>query len=582
MKKQICIVDNDPLSSAALKQALTTMSGAWECTFVSTADAALAKFAAQPFDAVVTKLNLGKTSGADLLREAGKLHPKAVRFVLGSVADQEMIMNGIGGTHQFISQSCEPPVLVSLIQRSLALDAWLSSDKLRALAPRLQRLPSLPSTYFEMLKLVESPNADMQGISEVIARDPAVTARLLQMVNSAAFALNQKITSPLDAVSLLGIETVKSLVLCLQVFAQNDQAKEAGLSFERLWEHSFSVATLAQAITMRQTRNARLANDAFTAGLLHDIGRIMLATNVSKEFAAALAAAKTSQRLLHEEEEAQLGVTHTQVGAYLLGLWGMPAPLVEAVALHHCPGQTPIKEFTLLTAVHAADVLAHESETQKDQLRQPTFDQSYLAALGLADKVETWRQLVAGGKSAPTTDPAPAAESAARPEPARTAPAAAPARGPNWLLRLLIPGAAVAVVAIALLWRAKKPNPADAITAAAKTADHPATTLMPPDSTNPVPAAAGNPTLPATRTPSAVPNPANPAGGPKTAPRAPRLGLGSIKIQGVFYSANNPSVMINGQALTRGEHINGVEIVEIQPSSVVVTFNGERKTFQVR
>ncbi len=161
----------------------------------------------------------------------------------------------------------------------------MSSDQIRSLAPKLRRLPSLPSAYFEVLKQVESSSATIQSVGEVIMRDPALTARLLQMVNSAAFALAQKVTDPMDAVSLLGMETVRSLVLCLQVFSQNDTAKQSGISLDQLWDHSLSVAEMAREITRFQTHDDLLAGEAFTAGLLHDVGRIVIASNLPKEYA---------------------------------------------------------------------------------------------------------------------------------------------------------------------------------------------------------------------------------------------------------------------------------------------------------
>ena len=103
------------------------------------------------------------------------------------------------------------------------------------------KLPGLPATYFEVLKKAESPNATVESIAEVIARDPALTARLLQMVNSPACGISKKITSPNDAVSRLGLETVNRLVLCLQLFARSDPVEGASISLDQLWHHSCDI-----------------------------------------------------------------------------------------------------------------------------------------------------------------------------------------------------------------------------------------------------------------------------------------------------------------------------------------------------
>ena len=396
MKKRICLVGFEGAEMVALHSTMASMGGAWDCVFVADAPAALEVLQSGPVDAVVANMHLPGQSGAELLQIANEIQPQALRYILGEVEEQAFIIETIGGAHQFVSRPVQPQELISRIQRGLALDAWLSTEPLRKLTPRLRRLPSLPSTYFELLKQVESPNTSLKTIGDVIARDPAVTVRLLQMVNSAALALEQKVTDPVDAVALLGVETVKSLVLCLQVFSHTDEAKQAGISLEELWDHSCTVANFARQITMRETGDARLANDAFTAGLLHDVGRIVIASNMPREYAAIVSEARSQSRPLHEVEEAQMGVTHAQVGAYLLGLWGMPAPLLEVAAAHHSPERSPAQEFSLLTAVHAANVFAHAKAPKSDGLPLPEISLAHFEAIGLADRPEAWRQVLLG------------------------------------------------------------------------------------------------------------------------------------------------------------------------------------------
>lgn len=419
MNKIICFAGFTEEELLALRAAVTASNAPWECHFVADAPAALALLASQPFDVLVANMALPGKNGAELLREAREsrsesgAHSNILGFILGDVADQALIINNIGGPHQFIRRPIQPAKLVANLKRGLSLDTWLATDHLRKLVPKLRRLPSLPSTYFNLLKEIESDNFTTQSIGAVITRDPVVTVRLLQMVNSAVFGLVQKVTDPVDAVSLLGIETVKSLVMGLQVFSQSDAAREAGLSLEILWEHSLLVAKYAQQITLKQTGDVRLAGDAFTAGLLHDVGRIVVASNLPKEYAAIIARARENSRPLHEEEAATLKVDHAEVGAYLLGLWGLPVEIVEATGGHHAPGQTAYaSEFTLLGAVHAANVFAHETGGQTDGLCLPKLDLEYFKTIQLDNEVAGWRECCTGEKS---SAPAGEAESAEAP-----------------------------------------------------------------------------------------------------------------------------------------------------------------------
>jgi HD-like signal output (HDOD) protein len=574
MKTQICFAGFAGEELAALQQASSSITGAWECRFVADGAAALEAMKTAPCDAVVANMQMEGMSGAVLLQKIAENHPRTLRFVISDVADQELIINCIGGTHQFIARPWKPQDLITVVRRSFALDAWLSSDQLRKLAPRLRRLPSLPSTYFEVLKQVESANASVESVGQVIARDPAVTARLLQIVNSAAFALAQKVTDPQHAVCLLGLETVKSVVLCLQVFAQSDEAKQSGISMERIWNHSFTVAKAARAIAQQHSNDSNLANDAFTAGLLHDVGRIVLASNVPKEYAAVVAAAKSKGRPLHEEEAEQLGVTHAQVGAYLLGLWGMPAALVEAAALHHTPQLSATKEFSLLTAVHVANVEAHAAQPANDGLPLPQYDTAYLDEIGF--KYAKAAPEVSAPEPAPIPTQSGETEIITQPQPLsrEVEPAeeelAKAARFP-WY----IPAAAAALL-IAVIWfwkhtggstmevRAKTPEPVAEASAATPAEQQEAKPAV-------APAAANSQAIVSTKTVTETSQPA-----------APADPFDSVKVQGVFVFSGRPSVMINGKTLFVGDKINGLEVVSITSSRVELSTNGEKKLFKVK
>ncbi len=563
MKKSICFAGFAASELPALQAAVATGNSLWECRFVADAPATLALLARQPFDALVADMTMPGKNGAELLCDVREQFPNTLGFIVGNVTDQELIINCIGGTHQFIRRPFQPAKLVATLQRGLKLDAWLSNDELRKLAPRLRRLPSLPSTYFNLIKEIESDSVTTQNIGAIIARDPVVTARLLQMVNSAAFALVQKVTDPIDAVAVLGIETIKSLVLCLQVFTQSDEARDAGLSLEILWEHSLLVAKFARQITLKQTGDARLASDAFTAGLLHDVGRIVIASNLPKEYAAVVANAREKSHPLHEEETAQLGVNHAQVGAYLLGLWGLPATLVEATAGHHAPGATAFaREFSLLGAVHAANVFAHSSGCQTDGLPLPELDLAYFTTLHLDDQLPVWREVCTGEKPPPP----PTKKIASSAPPAYLQPPVMPlARPANLFARALM---AVTVlfflVAGFAAWRffgTTTPPVAEAIAATN------AVSIPPPV------VAASAPPLP----PPTVEKPVAPAPVVATPPPNP---FANIRVQGIFYRTASPLAIINNRTVGVGDQFNGIQVVSIDQHSVTLASNGERKTFR--
>lgn len=573
MKKIICFAGFPEGELPTLTAATATSNAPWECCFVADAPAALAAAGRQPLDALVANMTMPGMSGAELLRELRVTNPQTLGFIVGQVTEQADIASGTGGTHQFIRRPYKPAKLVDKLKRGLSLDAWLATDAIRKLAPQLRRLPSLPSTYFNLLKEMESDSATTQSIGAIIARDPVVTARLLQMVNSAAFALMQKVTDPIDAVALLGVETINSLVLGLQVFSQSDEAREAGISLELLWEHSLMVAKYARLITLKQTGDQRLAGDAFTAGLLHDVGRIVLASNLPKPYSAIIAQARETARPLHEEETAQLGVDHARVGAYLLGLWGLPVEIVEATAGHHAPGKAGFAaEFTLLAAVHAANVFAHATGGQTDGLVLPQLDQEYFRAAHLSEQLPGWREACTGEKPTPPpqpTPPPPPPGSPTRPPSAQLAPpASAPAP------RLAISWVLVALAVLLLLglgWLVIHSYSSRNAASTPSLATSPATNEVPVPST-PRPA-----DQPAAATTLAVSKPTNAP--PAAAAANP---LDHVRLQGIFYRPAHPQAIINGYTVGIGDRIETMQVVEITQQSVTLQNNGERRSFQLK
>lgn len=559
MKKQICLAGFGDAELESLESEAAAAGSSWKIVFTPDGPAALEKLAAEPFTALVANLQMEGMSGVGLLQLAASDYPRVLRFAIGDMADRENVVTNIGAPHQFIVRPLKIPELLTNIERSLALDAWLSSDKLRAFIPQLGRLPGLPSTYFELLKRTESPHATVASIGEVVVRDPALTARLLQTVNSAAAAVGEKITDPVEAVSVLGLDTVKSLVLCLQVFGQSNGAAPAAISLDTLWKHSFHVAQSSRKIAMLHTSDVRVASDAFTAGLLHRVGQIVLTKNMAKSYADIVNTACSKEQPLHTVENSRLGVTSAQVGAYLLGLWGMPLPLIEAAALYADPERATATEFSLLTAVHVADVLAQEDEPLAKGLPTPKLSRSYLRALGLPEKSDAWRKALAGGQFSAAPPPAETPpEERPEPAPARPRPRSRPradsgGRSYGWLAMLC-----VLAVAGYFGWqwysgRLRSTTKPKSESPSAKSAE-----------AAPAPSAAE----PATASDS----------------QADSVGDGSpietLSVTAIVYSPSKPVALINGHPVSPGDKVNGVTIEAITKTNVTVSYGHLRRVIK--
>jgi HD-like signal output (HDOD) protein len=542
MNKRICFAGFSGAELSSL-QTMTQADGLWECRFVPDAASALALLAGESHDVCVASLTLPGKNGAELLGEVGARHPKTLGFIVAEVADQAQIIKSIGGPHHFIRRPFAAAELVAAVQRGLKLNSWLAYDGLRQLQTRLPGLPVISATYTRVAQKVGSPGTTSHDIADVLEYDPLLSAELLQIVNTSGLSLDQRVIETADAVALLGLPAVQSLALAWPLFHPNDAVQAAGLSMEALWDHAFLVAQHARQITLKQTGNARLADDAYTAGLLHDVGRLLLAASQPEKYAAVLAAARQQARPLHEVETAQLGFNHAQAGACLLARWGMPTPIIEATAAHHAPGQAgSAGQFSLLTAVSAANVFAHVTRSPVNGLPPPELDLAYYRSLQLEAQLVVWRRLCTGELAM-----AAKIELAAEPITVKSAPAMkspqTPARhtGPGLGPWLILFGALALLAAGYFAW----PH----LRSVAGSARHSLAHFSEPGSLN------QHPTTP-----------------PPIANR-----WDTVKVDGIFYRTAKSTVIINDQELFVGDSISGFQVIAIHQNSVTISNNGVQR-----
>lgn len=392
MKKRILFVDDEPTMLELFQLMFKPLESDWDLGYATSGLEGLAMMDKNPFEVVITDMNMPGMNGAQFLNEVMEKYPRTARFILSGYAEQELVAKCVGAAHQYLMKPCDMNTIRSTLARVCALDVFLENDHLKALVARMNVLPSIPSVYFQVMKELQSPYASMERIGDLVSRDPAMTAKLLQMVNSAFFGVSRKISNPLEAIQLLGINTIRSLALSIHAFACFEQKASGKMSFETIWNHCVAVGAFAKRITQSQEMDATMVDEAFIGGLLHDIGKLMLLANMPGEYETTIDLARKKGIPLVDAEKEVFGATHASLGAYLLGLWGLPVPIVEAVALHHAPADNVQVTFSPLTAVHIADVIEHEHSKARDGLLPPEFHQSYLSDLDLLDEIPRWRE----------------------------------------------------------------------------------------------------------------------------------------------------------------------------------------------
>jgi putative nucleotidyltransferase with HDIG domain len=392
-EKHILLADGDAKTLEEFRQALGQK---WRVTGVGTAAAALEELKKQAYDGLVVSLNLADQQPAHLLSKVRSRFPKTARFVVAAEKDRERVVKELLGAHQFLIRPFDADGLQATIERALAFELWIDNDNLHKLVARMRTLPTVPALYLEILAALKSADTTTEDVGALIEKDMSITTKLLQVINSAYFGLPRTVTSPEEVVGLLGFETVKVMVIAIKLLNQYDRIKPADFSIDRLWKHSTAVANSARHLVLLQSGDRAQAEAAFAAGLLHDVGKVILAGNFADQYRGVQSMARTRHLQLWEVEKEIFGTSHCEIGAYLLGLWGLPLEILEAAALHHQPARTANKLFSALTAVHVANVLERAVTPDFEGEVPATIDMEYLAEIGMVECLHDWCEEILG------------------------------------------------------------------------------------------------------------------------------------------------------------------------------------------
>lgn len=392
--KRILFVDDEPNILAGLKRQLRPQRKEWEMAFAESGEAALDMLSGAPFEVVVSDMRMPGMDGAELLGRVKERYPETVRIILSGHSELELVMKSVGPTHQYLTKPCDPDLLRATLKRAFVLRDLLADEQLQALATGLTTLPSLPTLYQRIVEVLQEPDASLAAVGEVIGQEPAMAAKVLQLVNSAFFGLRREVSDAREAVSFLGLETITALVLSVHVFAELKEATGDPFPIEALWSHSLAVGTMAKTIALAETGEKQIGEMTLMAGLLHDVGKLILRVNVAKRYAEVTRMVNRGECDLLTGERQVFGTTHAEVGAYLLGLWGLPDGIVEAVAFHHRPEASPSDGFTPLAAVHVVNCLEGATPTDHPARHTGEVDEAFLEQAGLTDRLETWRALI--------------------------------------------------------------------------------------------------------------------------------------------------------------------------------------------
>lgn len=533
-----------------------------DCEFFTAADeqSALDLLAAYRFDFVFAWLRGGPLAAIYFLNGVWDKHPHSSRFVLsGEMLDSDALVRCALGAHQYIRTPVDAPTLKAALARAEEIKDFVRHERMRVLVSRMRTLPTRPSLYMELMRELRSSNASAAVVGDLVAKDLAISTKLIQVANSVYYGVEQQVSEPGAAVLLLGLETTASLVLSIEAFARFDKLKPLYFSIDRVWKHSQAVADLTRKICQVAGCDAETTGHAYTAGLLHDIGKLALAQNFEEQYHRTVKRAEDKNVPLYTIEREVFGATHPETGAYLLAAWGLPLPIVRAVADHHLCPESFTSPFSASTALHLAEQLIAGRNPPEDVIA------SYPKEAGVLPHLVELCQLVgvtvnpSASKEDNEVTPRATVRRASVPHREKTLPTPSGERA-----RLVFGGRALLVSGVVLLallltvWRVARPSKPDQIIA---DQTEPPVQHVEEMREQETPA----PVLVKTQTVAVT-----------SVVREPEL-----KLQAVLYNGDKSAVIINGVLLRLGDSIEGARVSLITPRRVTLQQKAGERTLQL-
>lgn len=350
-----------PASQALMQfqRAVSAQHPGWSVLLSADPGAALEKLQQRPVNvALVWEDDVARCEA--LLSKLGDICPGAVRLAI--MADPAPV---IRGAHQSLSSRSRHEDLLATLLSAVEVSQQISGQaQLQQIISRFHDVPSPPILYFEIREQLASASGNVASLADVAGRDPALVARTLKMANSGFYARPRSVGDLSEAIQLLGGETLLGLVLAAHLFSG---LPPPGLRLDCLWQHTIEVATLARDISRIQSADRQQSSHAYVAGLLHDVGLLVLLQNESSRYQPIWRACGGDESELSERERAEFGVTHGELGALILKLWNMPPAVVQAVANSHA-SESDLNARQELTLVDRS-VLAAEWLLDRNHLR---------------------------------------------------------------------------------------------------------------------------------------------------------------------------------------------------------------------
>jgi putative nucleotidyltransferase with HDIG domain len=389
MRSRILFVDDEPLMREFYAMVGSILGSDYEIFTAGSGKEGLAFLEKTPVDIVVSDLVMPEMNGHEFMTAVAREHPESMRIVISAHEDQLTVAQCLMFGHRYFSKPFDLKNLANVLKRICRLKHQVGSEKLKRVISGMGALPTAPRIYLRLTQAVNSPYSSMEQIGDIVQEDAALTLKLLQISNSAYFGVSRKIVTPMEAVQIVGVEILRALVLCIHAFKFYQDKSFKSLSATELWDHSLRTAAAARKLARYEHLPENACEEAFVSGLLHDIGKLVMAANADADYQIVMERSRNEGTPVDQIEWEIFGATHAQVGAYLLGLWGLPEPVVSNVELHHSLDLISSSGFTPAAALHVAQFL------ERSPHRMSQLDTRFLKQIGVENRISEWQRVLA-------------------------------------------------------------------------------------------------------------------------------------------------------------------------------------------
>ena len=322
-------------------------------------------------------------------------NPHIIRVLVVDTYDLNHVLVYHDFVHLIVEKKYLMDYLHDLFEKANRLRYLLQNQKLIKIINSFDLCPTIKGVYMEILHQVQKHDVSLKAIGELVEKDIVLSTKILQVSNMTAFSSVKRITHPKLAVVNLGVNILRALILSISFF-NPDQDEFRSLRFVKQVEvHSMRVAKNAVLIAKELNVNTAISNDSFTAGLLHDLGRIVIMRRIPN-WNEIQQVSDNLQMPLWKAEKDMIGASHTEIGAYFLSIWGFPPSIVDAVAFHHAPQDCKQHNSMILAILHVAEAITHRSQNVSMEILLEHLDLEYLDKMGIKENIIAFLKMFCG------------------------------------------------------------------------------------------------------------------------------------------------------------------------------------------